>query len=173
MWRYGRRDDDRGATLVEFALIAPILFMLLFGIITGGLAYNRSLAISHSADQTSRYAATLPLDTYPSVDKWLDAVHERVMATSEGELSPSTQGRSICVAWVGADAEGVQATRRRMEGDSGGAKYSSEPCWNDGLGNDERRVQVWLSRPDRIELIVSDVDVTLSRKVVARSEVTS
>ena len=38
--RVGRRRDDRGATLVEFALIAPLFLLLLFGIIDFGMMLN-------------------------------------------------------------------------------------------------------------------------------------
>src|SRR5436305_1681114 len=40
-----RRED--GASLVEFALIAPILFLLLFGLIDFGFIYNDFLSLRH------------------------------------------------------------------------------------------------------------------------------
>lgn len=47
---------DRGASAVEFALIAPILLLLLIGIINFGLLFGQSLAISNAARQAARYA---------------------------------------------------------------------------------------------------------------------
>ncbi|MGI9623681.1 MAG: TadE/TadG family type IV pilus assembly protein, partial [Acidimicrobiales bacterium] len=34
-------DADRGAAIVEFALILPLLMMLVFGVVQFGLLYNR------------------------------------------------------------------------------------------------------------------------------------
>ncbi len=43
-----------GQTLVEFALAAPILFLLLLGIIQYGLIFSASLTLRHGAQVTSR-----------------------------------------------------------------------------------------------------------------------
>jgi Flp pilus assembly protein TadG len=60
MRRSGHRFDRRsesGATLVEFALVAPIVFMLLFGLIAGCfLAYQNS-ALHDGASAGSRMAS--------------------------------------------------------------------------------------------------------------------
>lgn len=50
--------DDRGGTLVEFALIAPLLFFLLFGLIEASWAFSQQLEIRHGARETVRLAAT-------------------------------------------------------------------------------------------------------------------
>jgi len=49
--------SSRGQTLVEFALIAPIMFIFLFGIIDFGMVLNRRIAIEHAVREGSRYAA--------------------------------------------------------------------------------------------------------------------
>ncbi len=36
-----RPRDERGAALVEFALLLPLLMCLLLGTVTGGIAYNK------------------------------------------------------------------------------------------------------------------------------------
>ncbi|GAA2747923.1 hypothetical protein GCM10009868_39330 [Terrabacter aerolatus] len=41
---------------MEFALLAPVLFLLLFGIIVFGLLFAQNLALSNAARQASRYA---------------------------------------------------------------------------------------------------------------------
>jgi Flp pilus assembly protein TadG len=51
------RGDESGATLVEFALVAPIVFMLLFGLIAGCfLAYQNS-ALHDGATAGARMAS--------------------------------------------------------------------------------------------------------------------
>ena len=50
-----RRDD--GAVLVEFAIIAPLLFAILFGIIEFGWGYAQYLDARHGAREGARLAA--------------------------------------------------------------------------------------------------------------------
>jgi Flp pilus assembly protein TadG len=50
-----RRSDDRGASAVEFAVIAPTLLLLIFFIIQGGLYfYGRSVALQAARDGVSQ-----------------------------------------------------------------------------------------------------------------------
>ena len=54
----GRRPStERGANLVEFALVAPILILLLFGIIDFGWAFSQNVDLKHAAREGSRLAA--------------------------------------------------------------------------------------------------------------------
>ena len=52
-----RRRDDRGAVMVEFAIILPILLMLLMGIIEFGRAYNIQVSIQAAAREGARELA--------------------------------------------------------------------------------------------------------------------
>jgi Flp pilus assembly protein TadG len=52
-----RGRGDEGAALVEFALIAPLLFLLVFGIIEFGWAFYQSSDVRHGARETARLAA--------------------------------------------------------------------------------------------------------------------
>jgi TadE-like protein len=59
--RGGRRRLDRaehGAVALEFALLAPLLFALLFGIITAGLGYNNVLGVADGVHEGARFGAT-------------------------------------------------------------------------------------------------------------------
>ena len=49
--------SERGANLVEFALIAPLLVILVLGIIEFGLLFGEYNEIRHSAREGARYAA--------------------------------------------------------------------------------------------------------------------
>ena len=55
--REGTRRGHRGASLVEFALILPLLSMFLFGIVQFGLAYDAKQSINSAAREGARYAA--------------------------------------------------------------------------------------------------------------------
>jgi len=48
---------EKGASAVEFAIILPILVMLVFGIIQFGLVFNKYIAITHAAREGARLAA--------------------------------------------------------------------------------------------------------------------
>ncbi len=48
---------EDGATAIEFALVLPILIMILVGTFEFGLAYNNYLAITHAAREGARMAA--------------------------------------------------------------------------------------------------------------------
>ena len=52
-----RACDDRGAVMVEFALIVPILLMLLVGIIEFGRAYNTTVSMQGAAREGARELA--------------------------------------------------------------------------------------------------------------------
>lgn len=54
-----RNPHDRGAALVEFAIITPLLLLLVFGIIEFGRAYNAQNTLTHAAREGARkYAIT-------------------------------------------------------------------------------------------------------------------
>lgn len=67
-----RPSYDRGAVAVEFALIVPVLILLLLGIMEFGRAYNAQLSLTHAARESVR---TLAISNTPgdAVDK---AIHE-------------------------------------------------------------------------------------------------
>ena len=48
--------DERGAALVEFALVLPLLLVLLLGMLEFGKAYNYWIDTTHLANQGARWA---------------------------------------------------------------------------------------------------------------------
>ncbi len=52
-----RGAGDRGATLVESALVLPILVLLVFGVVEFGRAYNAQVTLTHSAREGVRELA--------------------------------------------------------------------------------------------------------------------
>jgi Flp pilus assembly protein TadG len=55
--RERRRRGERGAALVEFAILAPLLFLLLFGIMEAAWAFSDLLDVRHAAREGARVAA--------------------------------------------------------------------------------------------------------------------
>jgi Flp pilus assembly protein TadG len=48
----------KGATILEFAIVAPVTFLLILGLIVGGLGVFRYQEVSHLAREATRYAST-------------------------------------------------------------------------------------------------------------------
>lgn len=51
------RHDDRGAVMVEFAIVLPVLLLILLGIIEFGRAYNAQVSIQAAAREGARELA--------------------------------------------------------------------------------------------------------------------
>jgi Flp pilus assembly protein TadG len=66
--RPGRGGDETGAAAVEFALVLPILILLLFGIIQFSIAYNRIQGL-HAAAREGARVASLPHTTSGEIDQ--------------------------------------------------------------------------------------------------------
>jgi Flp pilus assembly protein TadG len=96
-----RRASERGAALVEFALILPILTSLLLGMVTGGLAYNKKIAITDAVRGATRYGTTLN-----NTSGWATSVRDRLVQLSATELT----GSDVCVELLrGGQASPVQS----------------------------------------------------------------
>jgi Flp pilus assembly protein TadG len=57
MQRSRRCRSDEGAVLVEFAVLAPFLFLIVFGIIEFGWGFAQYLDVRHGAREAARLAA--------------------------------------------------------------------------------------------------------------------
>jgi len=54
-WIRNPSGSSRGQTLVEFALVLPIIVILLFGIIDFGLMLNHRITLQHAVREGARY----------------------------------------------------------------------------------------------------------------------
>jgi Flp pilus assembly protein TadG len=54
---FARAQDERGVALTEFALILPLLMLLLMGMLDFGKAYNYWIDQTHLANEGARWAA--------------------------------------------------------------------------------------------------------------------
>lgn len=158
--------DESGANAVEFALLLPILIVLLFGILYGGLAYNRSLALTQSAREGARFAATLPeaVDDGSLAADWFDTVVERIEESSTGSLGSQHADRYICVRVI--DGNG-----NAYVDDIGDGDHAAGDCDVDSstVGNRER-VEVVVRRDAVLELIFYRFPINLRSDAVARFE---
>ena len=58
MVRRRTKEGDEGAVAVEFAIVLPILMLILFGIIQFGIAFSEYEVYTGAAREGARYAAT-------------------------------------------------------------------------------------------------------------------
>ena len=167
--RRRRCGDERGAVLVEFAFVLPLLMMIVVGMFTGGLAWNRKLAVTNGVREGSRFGATLSVATSTctsgtagTVDCWLSEVADATQSSSENELSSTVTTRSICVAYLST------TTTRSMTRTSTGDVYANTTCFTDS--RTDARVQVLGTRSTTVEFILFTVTPTLTSQAVTRFE---
>ncbi|MBW3574913.1 MAG: pilus assembly protein [Actinobacteria bacterium] len=149
--------SDRGAALVEFALLLPLVMSLLLGIFTGGFAYFQKISLVDAAREGARYGASLKYDAASGgLATWRSNVRDRVVQLSGGQLAAA----DVCVELVtptGADtACGV--------GDPPGSATDPTVLAPASL------VKVSASKPTTIETIFVTFTPTLRAEVVARYE---
>jgi len=87
--RLGRR---RGQSLVEFALVVPVLLMVLVGLIEFGRAWNVSQTVTFAARQGSRIAAVLNVQGLPD-----DEARDSVVAVVTKVLASNNIACTGCV----------------------------------------------------------------------------
>jgi hypothetical protein len=80
--RRGSANSDRGAAAVEFALLLPLLVLLVFGMIDFGRAINAQITITQAAREGARVLA-LPGGTTVGSDG-LPAYQDRAIAAGTG-----------------------------------------------------------------------------------------
>jgi len=56
----GSPPAQRGQALTEFALIAPLFFLLIFGVIQMGILFGGQIGLTNAAREVARYASTVP-----------------------------------------------------------------------------------------------------------------
>jgi len=144
--RRGPRRDEPGVAAVEFALVMPVLVMLLFGIITTGLAYNDHISISNAAREGARLGSALDYSTNPS--SWASSIQSRVQQVYFNTAS-SLPTSDICVALVASDGTVLAGT-------SGYASAcGTVPSSPSTMASGSCVVKVWVTKPAHISLIVT------------------
>jgi Flp pilus assembly protein TadG len=141
-----------GASAVEFALVLPLLVVLIFGIFFGAIVYNRQLSITQAAREAARFGATLPFNGTAPDAAWLAAVETRAVNASNGALS--APGATICVRFVADD----------------GATTGPDCGVDASAAANRARVEVAVQRPSVLEFILYSIPVTLRAESVGRFE---
>ena len=91
------RREERGTALVEFALIAPFLFLLLFGIIDFGRALNYYNQVTQLAGQGARAAQVNRMPDGTAITSGSALQSALVSSTGQPELR---NGEVVCIKQV-------------------------------------------------------------------------
>lgn len=84
-------DRDRGAAAVEFALIAPVLIVLLLGIINAGYLFGQKLALNQAVREGARHAVVKATSAQPV----------GTLVRNAAGTSLISDPANISVSWVG------------------------------------------------------------------------
>ncbi len=109
--------EERGAAAVEFALIALVLFLLLFGIINFGVLLSQQLALNHAVREGARAAV--------------------VQSTGQNASGDPTAVRPLVIEAL-SDADGDSAVIGISTAQLGDIAVTSGTCPGDGGKQDLR-----------------------------------
>ncbi len=166
---------DRGAALVELAFALPLVMMLILGMVSAGIAFNHQLALTHTAREGGRYAATLPVTNFGSIDLWLAEIINQAVDDSTGSLDDGVPGQYICVAYVHPNGilDTDKTTKRIIENSVLADAVIGESCFDDDPGLvklGQRRVQILVRRDTDFNVLVFSSTLTLDAEAVSRFE---
>jgi hypothetical protein len=109
-WRGWRRRSERGASLVEFAVVAPVLFLLLFGVIDFGGLYSKQIGFRSGLRASTRQAVIARFGT------------DNSCPTAGLSSSSESVKRLVCSVKksVGLDPETTRVKLRLVDGNEDG-----------------------------------------------------
>ena len=154
------RDCERGAVLVETVLTFPLVAMLVFGMISTGIALGQKNSIENAAREASRFGATYEVTA--STADWLDDVSDAAVSAATGELDTGAPGRYVCVALVGT---GGSDGRKIISGES--PSYDAGSCPGMSCASSLSCVQILLQRDGQLDAVFFRRALTLKASSVS------
>lgn len=159
----GKRSAERGAALVEAALILPILVSLLLGTVTGGFALAAKNSMTNAVREGARLGATLPEGG--SWDAWAVIVRDRVVELAGDDLTTS----QVCVEIVQWDtSSGTESHLGRWP--TGTCPAPQEPAVPANTPDGSCVVKVWAERTADLDAMFFSRELTLRSSAVGRYE---
>jgi Flp pilus assembly protein TadG len=149
-----KADSERGANLVEFAILVPLLLLLVFGIFTMARAWNVNNTLDHAVREAARFGAT--------IDPWVDGT-----TTDTCVGGPTTSQEVIrCVADEQLSASSIDTTLVNTTC----IQLAADPCSvGNATGND--KVAVALTYPNyQLDFLFFSVTVDIEATAVSRYE---
>ena len=158
-----RAGSERGAALVEFALVLPLLMALILGLTTGGIAYNRKISMTNAVREAARFAGTMPPTMVAAPATWSDAVIGRTVDLAAGDLTTA----QVCVKLVresGSTDDVVEQSSCPT------AMLAYEPATPANLLSGNCVAKVWAARPSELQALFFSSTMNLKAKAVSRYE---
>lgn len=137
--------DQRGASAVEFALIVPIVILLLIGTVTTALVYSDHLAVTNAVREGARYgSAANILDS-----GWATSVRDRVKQVYFNANGVQPSDNEVCVKLVDSSGSQVASVASWT-----GSSCGSAPAVPSSMTPGSCAVLVWMQQPETIQLAV-------------------
>jgi Flp pilus assembly protein TadG len=157
---------DRGVAIVEFALILPFLSMMALGMMTAGIALDHKQEITNASREAARFGSTVDENECTPTSAcggltWAQLVQAIAVQRSNGAV---TNG-AVCVALVegpGWAPVAIGTTHTTAGG--------LNPCYVDDSSDTGRRVQVKITKSDRLQAVLFNMNLDLSSRALARFE---
>lgn len=147
--------DQRGAAAVEFALVVPVLIMILFGLIWTGFAFSDHLSATNAVREGARFGASADATS----GSWATSVRDRVKQVYFNSGRDLTNDQ-ICVKLVQSTGTIVASAL----GNSCGTAPTTPATMIAG----SCAVVVWVQRPETIRLVVApDLSFNIGAESVA------
>jgi Flp pilus assembly protein TadG len=158
---------ESGTSALEFALVVPLLVMLLLGVSTLGLAYSDHLSITNAVRESARLGSAV--DYTPTGNAWGDSVQTRVQQAYFNAGS-TIQTSQICVQLLKVtDGTTFPPSTSPIAGPAAqGANCGAEPATPDNVATGTCLVKVWVRKPARVTLgVLPDINITLGARSVS------
>lgn len=119
------RKTDRGASAVEFALVLPILVLLVFGIIAFGIVLAQQLSISNAARQAAR-GAVVDIPTQNTCGAIQTQIRQAAQTVNLGSNSANNIFTKVVLHDASANTDTTVCPRQQAT--YAGGTASTEPC---------------------------------------------
>ena len=147
--------------MVEFALILPIVVSLLMGMVTGGLAYNKKIAITDAVRGAARYGSTRSNSATFGTE-----VRDRLVQLSATELT----GSDVCVELIrGGSSNTVVRSWYPNAAASCPATFGSAPA-TPTVSDGYCVVKVWSMKQAKLQAVLFNSNLRLKGGSVAAYE---
>ena len=163
--------SESGSAIIELAVVASLLLVILLGTVTFGLTHHQNISIEGAAREAARFGATYPVEDAGTMEQWLKDVARVAEGAATGAMNATDDSRVVCVAQgYGTDPTGF--SRIRVTGTAAIASGVEEAnwCFPNTAPPADTVVQVQLERTGWIEAVVFSMKPTLNGEATNRFE---
>jgi Flp pilus assembly protein TadG len=181
MWVHGgtpcrqaafRRFDEDGAAAVEFALVLPVLAMLLLGLITSGIAFGHAIGLANAVREGSRFGATAtPSGATPYTGAqwtaWANDVNSRTRAM---QMDDPSHESTVCARLSKNSSSSPAVPTTLVSVCDNGAPAAGTPPTPPSIPGNSCFVTVWATRNFTVNALLVRINDVTERHSLARYE---